>query len=355
MSAQRTGSEQPLVEVCELSVDFRVSAHDWRGAAATLRAVDHVSFDVQRRETMALVGESGCGKTTVGRTLLRVYKPAGGKVLFDGVDLADLDGREIKEFRRRAQMIFQDPYSSLNPRMKVEEIVAEPLRAHHVGSRRERRARVLELLSLVGLPDSAAGRFPHAFSGGQRQRIGIARALALDPDFVVGDEPISALDVSIQAQIVNLLKDIQETLGLTLLFIAHDLALVRQIATRVAVMYLGKIVELGTRDSIFDDPQHPYTQSLLSAVPIPDPSAERERTRIVLTGEVPSPINPPAGCRFHTRCPFAMDRCRTVEPRLEPTPGGRVVACHLVQGTEEVERSHDTNVFPTEAKRGRQS
>jgi oligopeptide transport system ATP-binding protein len=338
-----------LVEARELVVEFRVSARDWRAKTQRLRAVDGASFDVWRGETLALVGESGCGKTTLGRTLLRLYEPAEGTVRFDGVDLASLSGEGLRAFRRRAQMIFQDPYASLNPRMKVEEVIAEPLRAHGAGSRAERAARVKELLELVGLPAVAARRFPHAFSGGQRQRIGIARALALRPELVVADEPVSALDVSIQAQIVNLLKDIQDELGLTLLFIAHDLAVVRQIASRVAVMYLGKIVELGPRDTIFDDPRHPYTQSLLSAVPVPDPALERARERIVLPGDVPSPITPPAGCRFHTRCPYAMPHCQTIEPELRQTPDGREVACHLVHPP----RGHpDSGVEPRDAMDG---
>ncbi len=326
MSANDGG---PLLEIDALTVEFRVSARHWRATSRRLRAVDRVSFHIQPGETLALVGESGCGKTTIGRTLLRLYEPTAGRVVFDGDDLASLSGDGLRRFRRRAQMIFQDPYASLNPRMKVEDVIAEPLRAHRVGSRAERQARVRELLALVGLPDAAAGRFPHAFSGGQRQRIGIARALALKPELVVADEPVSALDVSIQAQIVNLLKDLQDELGLTLLFIAHDLAVVRQIATRVAVMYLGQIVELGPCDTILADPRHPYTQSLLSAVPVPDPVLERLRERIVLTGDVPSTIDLPPGCRFHTRCPFAMESCRTIEPKLQATEDGRVVACHL--------------------------
>jgi oligopeptide/dipeptide ABC transporter ATP-binding protein len=325
----RNGTE-PLVEVDGLSVEFKVSARDWRATTQRLRAVDGVTFDIRRGETLALVGESGCGKTTVGRALLRLYDPHEGRIRFDGVDITTLSGGELKSFRRRAQMIFQDPYASLNPRMKVEEIVAEPLRAHGVGKSGARRERVREMLRLVGLPEAAARRFPHAFSGGQRQRIGIARALALDPAFVVCDEPVSALDVSIQAQVINLLKDIQAELGLTLLFIAHDLAVVRHAADRIAVMYLGQIVELGGRDEIFQDPRHPYTQSLISAVPIPDPERERSRQRIVLRGDVPSPITPPTGCRFHTRCPFAMAVCREVEPELRPLGVGRLVACHLV-------------------------
>jgi oligopeptide transport system ATP-binding protein len=325
------GSDRrPLVEVEDLVIEFQVAGREWWASKHRLRAVDGISFAVERGETLALVGESGCGKTTLGRTLLRLYDPAEGRVRFDGGDIAALSGASLRAFRRRAQMIFQDPYASLDPRMKVGDIVAEPLRAHRVHSRAERKARVRELLSLVGMPEAAAGRFPHAFSGGQRQRIGIARALALNPELVVADEPVSALDVSIQAQIVNLLSDLQEELDLTLLFIAHDLAVVRHLANRVAVMYLGKIVELGSRDDIFGDPRHPYTQSLLSAVPVPEPSLERVRERIVLSGDVPSPIEPPTGCRFHTRCPYAMPDCSTTEPQLLPLPNGRLVACHLV-------------------------
>jgi len=320
----------PLASLDAVSVEFRVSARDWRGGGARLRALDAVTFDIHNGETLALVGESGSGKTTAGRTLIRLYRPQSGRVIFDGRDVTSAAGADLRRHRRRIQMVFQDPYASLNPRMKVEDIVAEPLRSYGVGTRRERRERVHELLDLVGLPADAAGRFPHAFSGGQRQRIGVARALALGPDLLIADEPVSALDVSIQAQIVNLLKDLQDRLGLTLLFIAHDLAVVRNIAHRVAVMYLGQIVELAARDALFEQPLHPYTQSLLSAVPIPNPDLERTRERVVLAGEVPSPISPPNGCRFHTRCPFAMADCRAVEPQLRPQPDGRLVACHLV-------------------------
>jgi oligopeptide/dipeptide ABC transporter ATP-binding protein len=320
----------PLVETRRLAVDFRVSAREWRGRRQQLRALDGVDLTVAHGETLALVGESGCGKTTLGRTLLKLYEPTEGSVWFDGSDLASLSGSQLRQFRAQAQMIFQDPFASLNPRMKVEQIIAEPLRAHREGSHREQRARVAELLTLVGLPGSAASRFPHAFSGGQRQRIGIARALALRPRLIVADEPVSALDVSIQAQIVNLLKDVQEEFGVTLLVIAHDLAVVRNIAERVAVMYLGRLVEVGVRDEIFAEPLHPYTRALLSAVPVADPVIERARERIVLQGDVPSPIAPPSGCRFHTRCPSAFEPCPSIDPPLRATPSGRLVACHLV-------------------------
>ena len=325
----RNGRPAPLVDAQAVSVEFRVSARGWLGGKQRLRAVDGVSLAIDRGETLALVGESGCGKTTLGRTLLRLHKPIEGRVLFDGIDLRTLRGNGLLGFRKRAQMIFQDPFASLDPRMRVDDLVGEPLRAHGIRGA-ERRSEVARLLELVGLPPGAARRYPHAFSGGQRQRIGIARALALSPEFVVADEPVSALDVSIQATIVNLLADLQEELGLTLLLIAHDLAVVRHAAGRVAVMYLGSIVELGASDSIMKEPLHPYTQSLLSAVPIPDPVAERSRERIVLGGDVPSPIEPPAGCRFHPRCPVALPVCATVRPQLRPTDSGRAVACHLV-------------------------
>jgi oligopeptide transport system ATP-binding protein len=331
MSGSHHGlAEGPLVSLESLTVDFRVSSRAWRGGSVTLRALDDVSLEIQRGETLALVGESGCGKTTTGRTLIRLYRPVRGRIVFDGADVTSVSGAKLRDFRRRVQMVFQDPYASLNPRMKVEDVIAEPLLAYGVGGRSERRDRVRELLDLVGLPPDAGRRFPHAFSGGQRQRIGIARALVLGPDLLIADEPVSALDVSIQAQIVNLMKDLQGELGLTTLFIAHDLAVVRNIAQRIAVMYLGKVVELAPRDALFDAPLHPYTSSLLSAVPVPDPDLERTRERIVLSGEVPSPIDPPAGCRFHTRCPHVMDHCRTIEPRLQPAGEGRLVACHLV-------------------------
>ena len=296
-----------------------------------VRAVDDVSFFVHKGETFGLVGESGCGKTTLGRTILQLYRPTAGKVYFDGIDLTTLKGEELRKMRRRMQIIFQDPYASLNPRMTVGDIIGEPLEVHGIAKGREKRERVMELLKTVGLNPYFINRYPHEFSGGQRQRIGVARALAMYPDFIVCDEPISALDVSIQAQIINLLEDLQEKFNLTYLFIAHDLAVVRHISNRVAVMYLGKIVELTDRDSLYNNPLHPYTQALLSAVPIPDPVVEERRKRIILKGDVPSPANPPSGCRFHTRCPVAMDVCKEVEPEFKDVGGGHWVACHRVQ------------------------
>lgn len=295
-----------------------------------VKAVDGLDFDVFKGETLGLVGESGCGKSTTGRTILQLYRPTEGSVEFEGIDLAQIKGEALRKMRRRMQMIFQDPYASLNPRMSVGRIVAEPLRVHNVGNAKEQQERVQHLLERVGLNPYFVNRYPHEFSGGQRQRIGIARALALNPTLIVADEPISALDVSIQAQVVNLLQDLQQEFGLTYLFIAHDLSMVRHICDRVAVMYLGKIVELAPAEELYTNPLHPYTQSLLSAVPVPDPEVEQKRQRIILKGDVPSPANPPVGCNFNTRCPVAIEVCFRDEPELQEIAPNHWVACHRV-------------------------
>ena len=295
-----------------------------------IKAVDDISFAIKKGETMGLVGESGCGKSTTGRAILQLYRPTGGNVFFKEQDLTLLKGEALRRTRRQMQMIFQDPYASLNPRMTVGNIVGEPLEVHNIySSKAERRERVQELLRVVGLNPYFVNRYPHEFSGGQRQRIGVARALAVNPEFIVCDEPISALDVSIQAQIINMLEDLQAEFGLTYLFIAHDLSVVRHISDRIAVMYLGKLAELADRDELYDNPLHPYTQALLSAVPIPDPAIEEKRQRIILEGDVPSPANPPKGCNFSTRCPRVMDVCHEVDPEFQDVGDGHWVACHL--------------------------
>ncbi len=319
----------PLLEVRNLKKYFPLSRGLPGRHRPVLKAVDGVSFSIGRGETLGLVGESGCGKTTLGRTILRLYEPTDGQVFYRGEDITACDEREMRGIRRKMQIIFQNPYASLNPRMTVSDIIGEPLDIHRLARGEARRERIHELLRLVGLSPEHTGRFPHEFSGGQRQRIGLARALAVEPEFIICDEPISALDVSIQAQVVNMLEDLQDNLGLTYLFIAHDLAMVRHISDRVAVMYLGKIVELADSQELYRHPLHPYTQALLSAIPIPDPRAARERRRIILEGDVPSPIDPPEGCRFHTRCPRARTACSEEEPQLEDVGGGHLVSCYF--------------------------
>lgn len=318
---------EPILKVEHLKKYFVAGGGFLGGNQRVIKAVDDVSFTLLPGETLGLVGESGCGKSTTGRTVLRLYEPTDGRIIFEGVDITNLSGRELLPYRRKMQMIFQDPYASLDSRMTVGDIVSEPLDIHHLASGKEREEQVRSLLERVGLKPEYASRYPHEFSGGQRQRIGIARALAVRPRFIVCDEPISALDVSIQAQVVNMLEDLQEEFALTYLFIAHDLSMVKHISTRIGVMYLGKLVELGQSDQLYHDPQHPYTKALLSAIPVPNPKAKKER--IVLQGDVPSPLNPPSGCPFRTRCPHAMTVCAEVEPRLQNISDERQVACHL--------------------------
>jgi len=321
-----------LVEIDDLRVWFRITSGVLLDRhVGDVKAVDGVSFHIERGETVGLVGESGCGKSTLGRAILRLYRPTGGRIVFDGNDITTASENELHPLRRQMQMVFQDPYASLNPRHSVARIVGEPLRTHGVESRRTVGAQVAELLAVVGLPADAANRYPHEFSGGQRQRIGLARALALNPSFIVCDEPVSALDVSIQAQIVNLLEDLQRDFRLTYLFIAHDLAVVRHISTRIVVMYLGKVVEIAPADDLYENPLHPYTVTLLSAIPIPDPEVESKRRPIRVGGDLPNPANPPAACRFHTRCPFVQPtRCADEEPQLRELDG-HLVACHFAE------------------------
>jgi oligopeptide transport system ATP-binding protein len=320
-----------ILRVSHLRKYFPIRKGVFRRVVGQVKAVDDISFDVYRGETLGLVGESGCGKTTAGRTIIRLYQPTGGDVSFEGVNLATLRGNKLRQVRRKIQMVFQDPYASLNPRMNVESIVGEPLEIFRISAGGSRKERVEELLHLVGLNPALMNRFPHEFSGGQRQRIGLARSLALNPDLIICDEPISALDVSIQAQVVNLLEELQEKLGLTYIFIAHDLSMVRHISKRVAVMYLGKVVELTDRETLYNNPLHPYTQALLSAIPVPDPYIEEKRQRILLQGDLPSPSNPPPGCNFSTRCPLVQDICKKAEPEFIQVEQGHQCACHLVR------------------------
>ena len=327
------GEQKKLVEVQNLKMHFPILSGLLRRRIGEVKAVDGVSFDIYEGETLGLVGESGCGKTTCGRAILRLYEVTGGTVTVDGNDITDAAPEMLRQLRPNMQMVFQDPQASLNPRMTVAAIIGEPLTEHTQGTKKENFERVYELMDAVGLNRDFANRYPHEFSGGQRQRIGIARALALNPKFIVCDEPIAALDVSIQAQVVNLLEDLQKKFGLTYLFISHDLSMVRHIADRVAVMYLGKIVELAPREALYADPQHPYTQALLSAVPEPDPAAEAGADRIILQGDVPSPSNPPRGCNFSTRCPRVMDICRQIDPEFTEVAPGRYAACHLLNDT----------------------
>jgi len=320
-----------ILSVRDLKKHFPIVKGLFRRQVGAVRAVDGISFDIRRGETLGLVGESGSGKSTTGRVILQLDQATEGTVLFEGVELTETTGNTLRQMRPKMQMIFQDPHASLNPRMTVASIIGEPLSEHNKAKGASRKARIDELLALVGLEPKHANRYPHEFSGGQRQRIGIARAIALNPDFIVADEPIAALDVSIQAQVVNLLEELQDALGLTYLFISHDLSMIRHIADRVAVMYLGKIMELGSVDQLYNNPKHPYTMALLSAVPVPDPVLEANRERVILEGDIPSPANPPPGCPFNTRCPIAQERCVTEVPAFREIDPGRWVACHFAE------------------------
>ena len=320
---------KPLIEVRNLKMYFPVGSSLLASHRKTLKAVDDVSFDLYPGETFGLVGESGCGKTTVGRTLVRLYKPTDGQIIFDGTDIANMDERTVLPYRKKMQMIFQDPYASLNPRMTVSSIIGEPMRLQGVKPE-DISARVSELIEQVGLKKDHLNRYPHEFSGGQRQRIGIARALAMHPEFIVCDEPISALDVSIQAQVINMLEELQEQMGITYLFVSHDLSMVRHISHRVGVMYLGQMVELATVDELYSNMQHPYTQALMSAVPLADPDLAAQSRRIVLQGDVPQPIDPPSGCPFRTRCRYAEKRCAETRPQLRDIGNGHLLACHVM-------------------------
>lgn len=323
-------SRSPLVKIENLVKHFPIYKGLLQRQVGAVHAVDGISFDILAGETFGLVGESGCGKSTAGRTILRLYEPTSGKITFDNVEIQQLSTDAMRKLRKRMQMIFQDPYASLNPRMTVREIIAEPAVEHGIITWKQSDAFVAELLQTVQLNPAFVRRYPHEFSGGQRQRIGIARSLSLQPDFIICDEPISALDVSVQAQIVNLLEELQARMGITYLFIAHDLAMVRHISNRVGVMYLGSLVEMATCDDLYDHPFHPYTRALLSAVPVPDAAVEKKRQRIILKGDVPSPVNPPSGCRFRTRCPQAVDRCAAERPEWHEIAAGHYVACHFI-------------------------
>ncbi|ADL51110.1 ABC transporter ATP-binding protein [Clostridium cellulovorans] len=322
-------NEQKLIEIQNLSKYFKVKKGILNRNATYLKAVDNVSLYINKGETLGLVGESGCGKSTLGRTVMKLYEPTSGKILYKGEDIAGLSQKQMIPFRRKIQMIFQDPYASLDPRMTVGDIIGEAIDIHKLSRGKEREERINSLLKTVGLNSEHKNRYPHEFSGGQRQRIGIARALAVEPEFIICDEPISALDVSIQAQVVNMLEDLQQELGLTYLFIAHDLSMVKHISNRIGVMYLGKLVELADSNEVYNKPLHPYTQALLSAVPIPDPEVAQSNQRIILEGELPSPIDPPSGCRFRTRCKYAKDICAQQEPEFKEVAKGHHVACHL--------------------------
>jgi oligopeptide transport system ATP-binding protein len=322
-----SATAKKILEVKNLTKFFPVKKGFFGNSNSVVKAVDDISFTINKGETLGLVGESGCGKTTAGRTIIRLYEPTKGQILFEGQDITKT---YMKPLRRKIQMIFQDPYASLNPRMTVGDIIGEPMEIHKLEKGKERRDKIYSLLETVGLSKEHANRYPHEFSGGQRQRIGIARALAVQPEFIVCDEPISALDVSIQAQIVNMLEDLQKSLGLTYLFIAHDLSMVKHISDRVGVMYLGKLIELSSSKELYEKPAHPYTQALLSAIPIADPGESRKKQRIILEGDVPSPINPPSGCRFRTRCSYAMKKCEDIEPIFKEIAPGHFCACHLV-------------------------
>ena len=319
-----------FVEVLGLKKDFAVRRGIWQRQVGAVHAVDDVTFQLDRGKTLGLVGESGCGKTTVARMVVQLLRPTRGQVLFKGKDLVSMKGRELREIRPKIQMIFQDPYASLNPRMTVGRLIEEPLIEHTDMSRSDRHERILELAQVVGLHPSSVERYPHEFSGGQRQRIGVARALALQPELLVCDEPVSALDLSIQAQIINLLEDVQDKFNLTYLFISHDLGIIKHICDTVAVMYLGKIVETGSAQEVYGDPQHPYTEALLSSVPVANPTGRHQRKRVILSGEIPSSTTPPSGCNFHTRCPLAEQQCKEKSPELRRLSDGRLVACHLV-------------------------